>query len=84
MESLRATLAQLDPTELPPAIQWLVYFVLLAAAVALLKRSVDKLDKTIERLDTAVTSITEKLIRHDERIKKLEEAKPNGNTKRRS
>lgn len=74
-----ASLAQLDPSQLPPAVQWLVYMGLAVAAASLLKRSVDRLDKSIERLETAVNGITEKLVRldekwqnHDEKIKKLE------------
>lgn len=70
--SLYVAILQLDPSQLPPAVQWLVYMALAVAAAALLKRSVDKLDKSIDRLDMSITSISEKLIRLDAKFEQHE------------
>jgi membrane protein implicated in regulation of membrane protease activity len=82
--SLYTVILQLDPSQLPPAVQWLVYMALAVGAAALLKRSVDKLDKSIERLELSITSISEKLIRldakfeqHETDIKELKEVNKN-------
>lgn len=85
--SLYTAILQLNPSELPPAVQWLVYVVLLYLAGALLKRSIDKLDKSIERLDTSISSISEKLVRLDEKFDKheadIKELKENAKSRRR-
>ena len=65
--------------DLPPAVQWLIIVVLATGSWWAITRWINKLDKILEKLDTAVDGIHQTLVKfegrfenHDDRITILE------------
>lgn len=58
---LNHVLAQIDYHELPPALQWLIIVSLAGITWMAFKRWVDRLDKMLEKLDTAIDGINQTL-----------------------
>lgn len=56
---------QSDTPPLPPAVSWMIISALAFSFVWFLNRSVSKMDKSIDRLETTMNSIAERLIKHD-------------------
>lgn len=63
---LHHVLAQVDYHELPPALQWLIIVALAGITWLAFKRWVDRLDKMLEKLDTAIDGINQTLARFGE------------------
>lgn len=83
MDTIQAVVDKVRP-EMSPDLAWAIIVLLSGVIVWAILRYINKLDKILERLDTAIEDINKNLTRfgteqqsHEKRITKLEEAKKN-------
>lgn len=81
MDTLEAVIDAVRP-EMSPDLAWAIIVLLSGVIVWAILRYINKLDKILERLDTAIEDINKNLTRfgseqqnHEKRITKLEDAK---------
>lgn len=83
MDTLQSVIDKVRP-EMSPDLAWAIIVLLSGIIVWAIVRYINKLDKILERLDTAIEGINNNLTRfgseqqnHEKRITKLEDAKKN-------